>query len=83
MADAASDEPSRALWAIMGGLLLLVPRAAAVVAVALIGVMFGALQTGVVHGEVPHIVLPLVLIGLLGVIAWRRRGPALRLLRRR
>ncbi len=68
---------------LLGGLLLLVPRVAALVAVALIGVMLGALRTGVVHGEVPHIVLPLVLIGLLAVIAWRRREPVLRLVGRK
>jgi uncharacterized membrane protein len=67
---------------LLGGLLLLIPRTATLVAVALIGVMLGALQTGIVHAEVPHIVLPLVLIGLLAAIAWQRREPVLRLVKR-
>jgi uncharacterized membrane protein YphA (DoxX/SURF4 family) len=57
-------------------LALLVPRAAFYAAGALVVVMAGAVGTHLRAGELPQSVVPLVLLGLLGLVAYARRGPA-------
>jgi uncharacterized membrane protein YphA (DoxX/SURF4 family) len=59
---------------ILGGIALLVPRLARFSAVVLIGVMLGAVKTGVAYHEALHIFLPLALIGLLSIILYARRS---------
>jgi uncharacterized membrane protein YphA (DoxX/SURF4 family) len=65
-----------------GGLALLVPRLSVFAALGLIVTMFGAARTGIVFGEAPHIVFPLVLIVLLAIVVVARREQLSRLLRR-
>lgn len=58
---------------ILGGIGLLVPRASRAAAVALMFVMAGACYTHVTHGEVRHLIPPLVLGTLaLLIFIWRR-----------
>ncbi len=57
---------------ILGGLGLLVRRLAPFAAVGLILLMIGAVRTGVIFHEPPHIFGPSVLIVLLGVLIWLR-----------
>jgi uncharacterized membrane protein YphA (DoxX/SURF4 family) len=61
-----------------GGLGLLVPRAAWYAAGALGIVMIGAVVTHLGHGEIPQVVVPLALLGLLVMVGYARRPrPAL------
>ena len=66
---------------VLGAIGLLVRRVAPFAAIGLLATMLGALETGVAHHEALHIALPLVLIGLLGVVIYGRRD-GLRLGRR-
>jgi uncharacterized membrane protein YphA (DoxX/SURF4 family) len=63
---------------VLCGIGLLVPRLAPIAALVLLGIMAGALKTGVVHREVLHIALPLVLVGLLLGVVYLRRDVVLR-----
>jgi putative oxidoreductase len=58
---------------IAAAIALLIPRTAFYGAVALTVVMAGAVYTHLAHGEVPETVTPVVLLGLLGLIASARR----------
>ena len=62
---------------VVGGLALLVPRLSPFAALLLAGTMLGAVRTGVVFHEALHIALPLVLLGLLGVVIYQRRATVL------
>jgi uncharacterized membrane protein YphA (DoxX/SURF4 family) len=63
---------------VLCGVGILVPRLAPLAALVLLGVMAGAIKTGVVHHEVLHIALPLVLVGLLLGVVYLRRDRVLR-----
>ena len=65
------------VFEIAGAVCLLVPRLAAYGAALLMVVMTGAALTHLVHGEMRQFTSPLVLIVLLALVAWLRRGSAL------
>jgi len=58
-----------------GAIGLLVPRLAGFSALLLGGTMFGASLTHLVHHEMKAVPVPLVILGLLAVIGYARRGP--------
>ncbi|MSR25282.1 MAG: DoxX family protein [Nitrospiraceae bacterium] len=58
-----------------GALGLLVPRLAGFAAMLLGGTMLGAALTHLVHDEMKAVPVPLVILGLLAVIGYARRGP--------
>lgn len=60
---------------IAGGIGLLVPRLAVYAALLLGGTMIGASLTHLVHNEMKAFPVPLVILGLLAVIGYARRGP--------
>jgi len=53
-----------AIWEILGGLGLLIPRWRQTAAATLVALMIGALGTHVFHAEFPRVIPPLVLGGL-------------------
>ena len=59
----------------VGGIGLLVPRLAAYAALLLGGTMIGASLTHLVHNEMKAVPVPLVILGLLAVVGYVRRGP--------
>ena len=59
---------------VLGAIALAWPRTSFLAAALLIADMLGALRTGVVYREALHIVVPLLLLILLGAIAWARRA---------
>lgn len=59
----------------VGGIGLLVPRLAAYAALLLGGTMIGASLTHLVHNEMKAVPIPLVIIGLLALVGYARRGP--------
>jgi len=62
---------------VLGGVLLLVPQTAIYAAAALAVIMLGAIGTHVVHGDpsaISHEAVPLVLIGAVMVMHWRKRA---------
>ena len=58
---------------VVGALMLLIPRLAALGAAILTVVMLGATGTHLVHGETPRIAVTLVLAAVFVTIAWLRR----------
>lgn len=58
-----------------GGIGLLVPRLGAFAALLLGGTMIGASLTHLVHNEMKAVPVPLVILGLLAVVGYLRRGP--------
>jgi putative oxidoreductase len=58
-----------------GAMGLLVPRLAGFAAMLLGGTMLGAALTHLVHHEMKAVPIPLVLLGLLAVVGYARRGP--------
>jgi len=58
-----------------GGIALLVPRLAAFAVLLLGGTMIGASLTHLVHNEMKAVPVPLVILGLLAVVGYARRGP--------
>jgi uncharacterized membrane protein YphA (DoxX/SURF4 family) len=68
---------------VLGGLGLLFPRFAPLAALVLTGTMLGALRTGIVFGEMPHVILPAVLLVALAALVYLRRDSLARLLGRR
>jgi putative oxidoreductase len=68
---------------VLGGLGLLFPRFAPLAALVLIGTMLGALRTGIVFGEMLHVILPAVLLVALATLVYLRRDSLARLLGRR
>lgn len=65
-----------------GALGLLVPRLAGFAAMLLGGTMLGASLTHLVHHEMKAVLIPLVILGLLAVVGYARRGPVLALYER-
>ncbi len=59
----------------VGGIGLLVPRLTAYAALLLGGTMIGASLTHLVHNEMKAVPVPLVILGLLAVVGYARRGP--------
>ena len=59
----------------MGGIGLLVPRLAVYAALLLGCTMIGASLTHLVHNEMKAVPIPLVILALLAVVAYARRGP--------
>jgi len=57
---------------IIGGLLLLIPKAAGYAAIVLIGNMVGAIATHLMNSEAAYIGLPLIFMVLLVVVLWGR-----------
>lgn len=57
---------------VLGAIGLLIPRLAGLAAVGLILIMGGALFTHLTHNEIPMAMLPLVVMILLGVVAYLR-----------
>lgn len=62
-----------------GAVGLLVPRLAGSAALLLGGTMLGAALTHLVHHEMKAVPIPLVILGLLAVVGYARRGPVLAL----
>lgn len=62
-----------------GAVGLLVPRLAGFAAMVLGGTMLGAALTHLVHHEMKAVPIPLVILGLLAVVGYARRGPVLAL----
>ena len=60
-----------------GAMGLLVPRLAGFAAMLLGGTMLGAALTHLVHHEMKAVPIPLVLLGLLAVVGYARRGPVM------
>lgn len=58
-----------------GAVGLLVPRLAGSAAMLLGGTMLGAALTHLVHHEMKAVPIPLVILGLLAVVGYARRGP--------
>ena len=58
---------------LLGGGLLLLPKASPLAAVGLMVVMAGAMYTHAVSGQYPMILLNVLLIALLGWLGWLRR----------
>jgi putative oxidoreductase len=58
---------------VVGALMLLIPRVAALGAAILAVVMLGATATHLLHGETPRIAVTLVLCAAFVAIAWLRR----------
>ena len=67
---------------VVGGIGLLAPRLAAYAALLLGGTMLGASLTHLVHNEMKAFPIPLVIVGLLAVVAYARRGPLVALYER-
>ena len=65
-----------------GAMGLLVPRLAGFAAMLLGGTMLGASLTHLVHHEMKAVPIPLVILGLLAVVGYARRGPVLALYER-
>lgn len=65
-----------------GAIGLLVPRLAGFAAPLLGGVMLGASLTHLVHHEMKAVPIPLVILGLLAVVGYARRGPIVALYER-
>lgn len=63
----------------VGAVGLLVPRLAGFAAMVLGGTMLGAALTHLVHHEMKAVPIPLVILGLLAVVGYARRGPVLAL----
>lgn len=55
------------------GILLLPPRTAFAGVVVLVGIMFGAIGTHVLHAEWAHALIPIVVLGLLSIVGFARR----------
>ena len=66
----------------VGAMGLLVPRLAGFAAIVLGGTMLGAALTHLVHHEMKAVPIPLVILGLLAVVGYARRGPVLALYER-
>lgn len=64
---------------VAGAIGLLVPRLAGSAAMLLGGTMLGAALTHLVHHEMKAVPIPLVILGLLAVVGYARRGPVLAL----
>lgn len=62
---------------VAGAVGLLVPRLAGFAALLLGGTMLGAALTHLVHHEMKAVPVPLVILGLLLVVGYARRGPVL------
>ena len=62
-----------------GAIGLLLPRFAGFAALLLGGTMLGASLTHLVHHEMMAVPIPLVILGLLAVVGYARRGPVLAL----
>ncbi len=60
-----------------GAIALLVPRIAGFAAILLCGTMVGAALTHLVHGEMTAVPVPLVLLALVALVGYARRGPVL------
>jgi uncharacterized membrane protein YphA (DoxX/SURF4 family) len=60
---------------VVGALMLLMPRVAAIGAAVLAAVMLGAAATHLVHGEIARVGVTLVLCAVFLAIAWLRRPP--------
>lgn len=60
---------------VMGGIGLLVPRVAAYAALLLGATMIGASLTHLVHNEMKAVPIPLVILCLLALVGYARRGP--------
>ena len=60
---------------VAGAMGLLVPRLAGFAALLLGGTMLGAALTHLVHHEMKAVPVPLVILGLLAVVGYARRGP--------
>ncbi len=65
-----------------GAVGLLVPRAAVFSGLLLGGTMFGAALTHLVHHEMMAVPVPLVILGLLTIVGYARRGPLVNLYER-
>jgi len=65
-----------------GAMGLLVPRLAGFAAMLLGGTMLGAALTHLVHHEMKAVPIPLVILGLLVVVGYVRRGPLVALYER-
>ena len=64
---------------IAGALLLVVPRTATFGAFVLGCLMLGAIGTHLRAGEGPHTLAPLLLLGLVALVGWARRGALIQL----
>jgi uncharacterized membrane protein YphA (DoxX/SURF4 family) len=60
---------------VVGGIGLLAPRLAVFAVLLLGGTMLGAALTHLVHNEMMAVPVPLVVLGLLAVVGYVRRGP--------
>lgn len=60
---------------VIGAVGLLVPRLAVFAVVLLGATMFGASLTHLVHNEMMAVPIPLIIVGLLAVVGYARRGP--------
>jgi uncharacterized membrane protein YphA (DoxX/SURF4 family) len=58
-----------------GAIGLLVPRVAVFAVLLLVGTMLGAALTHLVHHEMMAVPVPLVILGLLAIVGYARRGP--------
>ena len=61
------------IFEIVGGLLILVPRAAVYGALIVMTVMLGAFATHLTHGEMRRLVSPLAFFTIAAVVGWLRR----------
>lgn len=60
---------------VIGAIGLLVPRLAVFAVVLLGGTMVGASLTHLVHNEMKAVPIPLIILGLLALVGYARRGP--------
>ncbi|MBI5775847.1 MAG: DoxX family protein [Nitrospirae bacterium] len=67
---------------VAGAIGLLVPRLAGFAVLLLGGTMLGASLTHLVHHEMKAVPVPLVILGLLAVVGYARRGPLVTLYER-